>query len=121
VATRNTWQLSPAIAQQFSEDAADWHANKAETSLLLFLRPQRVRTFQPFPTDDPDRTGGCVFPHLVAHTSVNGVTGTPSAATAELGASLLAEMGHALARIIGTARLEQTPLTWRRTTTAFAA
>jgi creatinine amidohydrolase len=118
-ATRNTWQLSPSIAQQFSEDAADWHANKAETSLLLFLRPQTVRLSRP--ADDPDRTAGCVFPHLVAHTSLNGVTGIPSAASAEHGATLLAEMGRALTQIIETARLEQPPLAWRRTTTAFAA
>src|SRR4051812_27165283 len=31
VATRNTWQLTPEIAQSFTADAADWHANEAET------------------------------------------------------------------------------------------
>ena len=49
VATRNTWQLTPSIAQQFTHDAADWHANEAETSLLLCLAPQSV-WLKPIPT-----------------------------------------------------------------------
>jgi creatinine amidohydrolase len=35
--------------------------------------------------DDPDRTEACVFAHPVNRTSKNGVTGTPSRATAEQG------------------------------------
>jgi creatinine amidohydrolase len=70
-------------------------------------------------SDDPDRTGDCVFPHLVAHTSRNGVTGTPSLATAARGAALMASMGQALAALIERARLDAPPLPWRRTTTAF--
>ena len=35
--------------------------------------------------DDPDRTDGLVFAHPVNRTSLNGVTGTPSRATAENG------------------------------------
>src|SRR4051812_1551935 len=72
LATRNTWQLSAEIAQEFTHDAADWHANEAETSLLQFIAPDDVHQDRLAPADDPDRTGGCVFPHLVAHTSTNG-------------------------------------------------
>jgi creatinine amidohydrolase len=118
IAVRNTWALTQNIAAKFTRDAADWHANEAETSLLLHIAPQLVRTDRI--ADDPDRTAGCVFPHMVAHTSANGVTGRPSEATATRGASLLREITDALAALIRSARSEQPPLAWERTTTAFA-
>jgi creatinine amidohydrolase len=62
-----------------------------------------------------------VFPHMVAHTSTNGVTGTPTLATAAHGAALISEIAEALARIIAQARTEEPPLAWSRSTTAFAA
>ncbi len=120
VAARNTWQLTPGVAAQFSNDAADWHANEAETSLLLFLAPHTVRADRLLSADDPDRTGGCVFPHMVAHTSANGGTGMPSRASANRGAELLVEMGGALGALIERARIEQPPLPWTRTTRTFA-
>lgn len=120
-AVRNTWQLTPELAARFASDAADWHANKAETSLMLFLEPESVRLSEIAAADDPDRTGGCVFPHLVAHTSLNGVTGYPSHARASDGAELITDIGQALAAVVEAARLEQPPLPWLRSTTAFAA
>lgn len=121
VATRNTWDLTPELARDFTHDAADWHANEAETSLLQFLAPERVHLDRLASADDPDRTAGCVFPHLVAHTSTNGVTGQPSLATAERGAALIARMGEALAALTERARSDHPPLPWLRTTGAFAA
>ena len=49
VAVVNTATLSPRVARAFSADAADWHANAAETSLMLavapaLVRPQKIRT-----------------------------------------------------------------------------
>jgi creatinine amidohydrolase len=120
VASRNTWQLSPEIQARFSHDAADWHANEAETSLLMFLAPETVRMDRIPNADDPDRTTGCVFPHMVAHTSTNGVTGTPSLATAAKGEALISDMGRALAALIDAARRETAPLAWTRTNPAFA-
>jgi creatinine amidohydrolase len=121
IATRNTWQLTPEISKRFTHDAADWHANDAETSLLLFLAPECVRIDRIPHADDPDRTAGCVFPHMVAHTSTNGVTGTPTLATAAHGAALISEIAEALSRIIAQARTEEPPLAWSRSTAAFAA
>ncbi len=118
VAVRNTWSLTQSIAGKFAHDALDWHANEAETSLLLHLAPDLVRMDRP--ADDPDRTGGCVFPHMVAHTSTNGVTGRPSEANAERGETLIAEIGDELVAVIERARVEEPPLAWTRTTTAFA-
>ncbi|WP_156345417.1 creatininase family protein [Verrucomicrobium spinosum] len=111
-ATRNTWDLTPEIAGRFTHDAADWHANEAETSLMLFLDPAAVVKERLSTADDPDRTMGCVFPHRVAHTSLNGVTGRPSLGTVEQGALLISRMGDALADLIQKARVEHPPLTW---------
>jgi creatinine amidohydrolase len=119
VATRNTWQLTAEIGARFTGDAADWHANEAETSLLLFLAPDSVQTARIAAANDPDRTGGCIFPHLVAHTSLNGVTGTPGSATAEKGESLIRGIGDALVDLIRRARVEEPPIEWSRTTNAF--
>jgi creatinine amidohydrolase len=120
VAVRNTWALTQSIAARFSHDAADWHANEAETSLLLHIAPELVHTDRLQSSDDSDRTEGNVFPHMVANTSANGVTGKPSLANAESGASLLREVGEALIALIQRARLEQPPLAWARTTAVFA-
>jgi creatinine amidohydrolase len=120
VAVRNTWSLTQSIAARFKHDAADWHANEAETSLLLHIAPELVHIDRLAGSDDPDRTGGLVFPHMVAHTSANGVTGAPSLASAESGATLLREIRDALAALIECARSEQPPISWDRTTTAFA-
>ena len=111
-AVRNTWELTAEIAAAFSEDATDWHANCAETSVMLALAPHTVHPDRLAAADDPDRTTGCVYPHRVAHTSTNGVTGQPSAATASQGFQLLQQMGAALAGIIHQARTEAPPLAW---------
>lgn len=111
-ATRNTWDLTPETTGRFTHDAADWHANEAETSLMLFLDPSSVVSERMATADDPDRTAGCVFPHRVAHTSLNGVTGQPSLGTAEQGALLISRMGEALADLIHRARAETPPLSW---------
>ncbi len=114
-AVRNTFALTPELAAEFSADAADWHANRAETELIAFLAPETVRFERLAVADDPDRTAGCLFPHLVAHTSRNGVTGEPSSADFSRGEALLRRLGEALADTVRAARTEQTPLTWHRT------
>ncbi len=85
VTVLNTATLSERVRQFHAADAADWHANDAETSLMLAIAPQGVRPNKLAEADDPDRTGGCIFAHPVNRTSLNGVTGTPSIATAEKG------------------------------------
>jgi creatinine amidohydrolase len=112
VGLKNTYALTPEIWRYFISDAEDLHANKAETDLMLHLAPERVR--MEAVQDDPDRTGGCVFSHMVANTSVNGVTGKPSEGWAERGAELFAEMGVALAAAVDKAKGEEAPLEWVR-------
>jgi creatinine amidohydrolase len=79
---------------------------------MLHLAPDKVR--MDAVRDDPDRTVDTVFSHMVACTSLNGVTGAPSEGTAARGAELFAEMGRALAQIVEWAKTETAPLEWQR-------
>ncbi|MDQ3859410.1 MAG: creatininase family protein [Actinomycetota bacterium] len=107
VGVLNWYDLTPEIAEFVTEDAADWHAHRAETALMLHLRPELVRTDEI--RDDPDRTGALVFSYTVAETSREGVTGSPSGATAEDGAVLFERVVESLSQRIEAARAEERP------------
>jgi creatinine amidohydrolase len=109
VAVINTAEISPRVHDVFFADARDWHANAAETALLLAHEPSWVREHKLLASDDPDRTEGCVFSHPVNHTSANGVTGNPSRATRELGEHLLTTMIDDLSTIVQRAQNESIP------------
>ncbi|EDY80586.1 creatininase subfamily [Verrucomicrobiia bacterium DG1235] len=110
IAIFNTGKLTPEIASAFSADAADWHANAAETSLVLHLEPASTRPEKIPISDDPDRTTDCVFSHPVNHTSLNGVTGKPSQATPEAGETLYQELHTTLSALIKKGLIETPPL-----------
>ena len=110
VAVISTATLSPRVARAFSADAADWHANAAETSLMLALAPELVRRKRIKQADDPDRTRGLVFAHPVNRTSTNGVTGYPSRATVAQGRILFQWMIADLARLVRRGLRERPPL-----------
>ncbi|MEM1083765.1 MAG: creatininase family protein [Verrucomicrobiota bacterium] len=106
----HVFQLNDGIWKAYTDDAADLHANRAETSLMLHLFPEWVDRAKMAEADDPDRTVGTVFSHPVAQTSENGVTGMPSAATAEEGKALFEQMVAALTAKVERAIDEQAPL-----------
>jgi creatinine amidohydrolase len=110
VALINTATLSERVRRFHAEDAADWHANDAETSLMLAIEPSVVRPGRIPEADDPDRTGCCVFAHPVNRTSLNGVTGHPSRATADKGAQWFDWMVQDLSDVIKRGIGEQAPL-----------
>lgn len=110
VAVLNTATLSPRIARAFRADGPDWHANAAETSLMLALAPALVRPRRIRGADDPDRTAGLVFAHPVDRTSRNGVTGRPSSATAARGRRLFGWMAADLAALVRRGLREKPPL-----------
>lgn len=112
VGLKNTWDLSARARAFYLADGADVHANRAETSLMLALDPESIGDFAG--VDDPDRTAGHQFTWTVADTSTNGVTGRPSEASAEEGASMLAALAEDLAAVVASARTEQAPLTAHR-------
>jgi creatinine amidohydrolase len=103
----NYFELSDAILKEVMADGEDVHANAAETSLMLHLRPELVDKEEI--KDDPDRTLGRVFSYTVAQTSVDGLTGSPSLASAEQGARLFDMIVRALAEKVEAARREAPP------------
>ncbi len=110
VAVINTATLSERVRQYHSADAADWHANDAETSLMLAIAPGAVRPDKFAEADDPDRTGGCIFAHPVNRTSKNGVTGTPSQASADKGRHWFHWLVEDLAALVVKGMAETPPL-----------
>jgi creatinine amidohydrolase len=110
VAVFNTGTLSARVQQFHTSDAQDWHANDAETSLMIAIAPEMVREKSITDADDPDRTTGLVFSHPVNRTSINGVTGTPSLATAEKGQTGFAWMVEDLSHLIADGLREVPPL-----------
>lgn len=110
VAVLNTAEVSPRVRAAFFADAADWHANQAETALMLARAPDHARPALCKTSDDPDRTAGLVFAHPVNRTSANGVTGHPSRATAAQGRRLFAHLVADLTSTIRRALSENAPL-----------
>ena len=110
VAVINTASISERVREFHFHDAADWHANDAETSLMLAIAPEGVRPDKFAEADDPDRTCGCVFAHPVNRTSLNGVTGTPCLATVEKGEQWFDWLVTDLAELISKGCGETPPL-----------
>ena len=101
------FDLTPAITAELTADGMDVHANRAETALMMHLRPELVDASAI--ADDPDRTIGRVFSYSVAQTSRDGLTGSPSQGTRELGARLFEQIVDALCDHFERARAESIP------------
>jgi creatinine amidohydrolase len=110
VALLNSATISPRVRAFHFADGEDWHANDAETSLMLARAPEMVRAEVLASADDPDRTEGLVFAHPVNRTSVNGVTGTPSRASPENGRIWFEWMVEDLSGLISSGLKEKPPL-----------
>ena len=110
VALFNSAQVSDRVREFHVADAEDWHANDAETSLMLAVAPGMVRADLIAAADDPDRTKGLVFAHPVNRTSRNGVTGCPSRATAAKGQRWFDWMVEDLSQLIERGLRETPPL-----------
>lgn len=110
VAVINTAHISERVRAAHFVDAEDWHANAAETSLMMAVAPHIARPELNATSNDPDRTRGLVFSHPVNRTSLNGVTGAPSLASVEQGQELYGWMVEDLAAIVERGKLEQPPL-----------
>jgi len=110
VSVCNLPEISPRIRAEFFADAGDWHANAAETSLMMAKAPELVREDKLAHSDDQDRTAGLVFTHPVNRTSQNGVTGFPSRASRGQGERLHRFMVEDLSALVRRALAEQPPL-----------
>jgi creatinine amidohydrolase len=112
VAVFNSATISPRVREFHHADGEDWHANDAETSLMLAKAPDMVRASKLVMADDPDRTDGLVFAHPVNRTSLNGVTGQPSISTVEKGNTWFDWMVEDLSALIMKGMQEQPPLAY---------
>jgi creatinine amidohydrolase len=101
------FDLTPEVAARYTQDAPDFHANEAETSMLLHLAESQVRPDRAI--DEPDRTVGRVLSYPMPAVTESGVVGTPSTASAERGAELVEQLVEALADLLRRARAEQDP------------
>lgn len=110
VAVLNSATLSERVRSAHFADGDDWHANDAETSLMMATAPGMVKDREVAAADDPDRTADLVFAHPVNRTSRNGVTGKPSAATREKGERLFQWMVEDLSALVRRGLREQPPL-----------
>jgi creatinine amidohydrolase len=110
VAVFNSATVSPRVRAFHFADGDDWHANDAETSLMLARAPHMVRPERLADADDPDRTAGLVFAHPVNRTSSNGVTGQPSLANAQKGEQWFHWMVEDLSQLIRRGLTEEPPL-----------
>lgn len=106
----NSPTISERVRRHHFSDGEDWHANEAETSLMLALSPAMVVAEKIATADDPDRTAGCVFSHPVNRTSSNGVTGKPSLASKAKGEKLFAWMVEDLSELVRKGLIETPPL-----------
>lgn len=108
IALRSLWDLDPEIHARYHADAANFHANCAETGVMLALRPDLVDLAKA--VDEADRSASCFFSYTVDKESVHGVVGRPSEARPEDGKALLERMIEALATQLVQALKETTPL-----------
>jgi creatinine amidohydrolase len=110
VALFNSAELSGRVREFHFADADDWHANDAETSLMLAVAPDMVRPELLHDADDEDRTRAMVFAHPVNRTSKNGVTGSPSRASAAKGRQWFDWMVEDLSGLVARGLRERPPL-----------
>ncbi len=108
VALRSLWEISPPVHFLYHEDATNFHANRAETALMMAVRPDLVHMNRA--VDEPDRSADLFFSYTVAQETRTGTVGRPTLATAQSGHELLeACIADLSAQVLGALR-EQVPL-----------
>ncbi len=109
VSLRSIWELTQEVNDFYLQDAGDnWHANNAETSLMLHLRPDLVEMEKA--EDEPNRSENCFFSYTVDKESVCGGVGTPSQGTESQGQFILDSCVQNLATMLEDALREEAPL-----------
>jgi creatinine amidohydrolase len=104
----SVFDLTPEIAARYRSDAEDFHANAAETSLVLHVAPDQVRMGEA--VDEEDRTVGRIWQYAMPAVSRSGVVGAPSKAEPHSGESLLELVVAALVDMLASARDERVEL-----------
>lgn len=108
IALRSIWEISSKVHEFYHHDAINFHANCAETSVMLALRPELVQLEKAI--DEPDRSIGCFFAYPVNQESVYGGVGSPSKADLGFGKQILETCIAELSAQLKQALVEGTPL-----------
>jgi creatinine amidohydrolase len=108
IALRSIWEISGEIGKRYHEDAVNFHANCAETSVMLALRPELVRMEKA--VDEPDRAAHCFFAYSMDQETEHGAVGNPTQASERFGQELLELCIEQLSRQLEAAVTETTPL-----------
>ena len=109
IGLRSIWELSAEVHKLFHADGGNnWHANDAETSMIMLLRPDLVHLEKAI--DEPDRSVCCFFSYTVDKESEHGGVGTPTQGTKAFGRKILDACVDALSAQLLGALTERTPL-----------
>ena len=102
------YDISPRASAGYLADAADPHANEAETSMLLHITPDLVQGDRA--VDETDRTVGRVLTYPMPDVTVSGVVGRPTEASVAAGRALFSAIVDDIADLLVRARAETEPL-----------
>ena len=121
IALRSVWEISKEVFDFYHADGGtNWHANDAETSIMLHLREDLVRMDKA--VDEPDTGASCFYSYTVDKESEYGGVGKPTRAKAEIGQWLLDKCAASLADQLTRAMAEDIPLAeYQKTATTTAA
>lgn len=108
IALRSVWEISAEINELYIQDAVNFHANCAETSIMLAVRPDLVQLEKA--QDEPDRSAHCFFAYSVNQESEYGGVGSPSQATTQYGQKILEACIDTLSQELEKALKEKLPL-----------
>src|SRR5258708_18208116 len=101
------FDCTPSAHKAYTRDGLDIHANQAETSILMHLRPEMVRADRL--VDEPDGTPGLVFSYAKKATTRTGVVGHARRASAVDGKALVELLVGELSAIVAKALVEKWP------------
>jgi creatinine amidohydrolase len=102
------FDCSKRVQEHYFSDAADIHANRGETSLLMHVRPETVRPAAV--VDEEDVTPGKIFSYDMPATTASGVVGRPSLASAADGRRLAEMLVEDLSATVAAALAEPWPV-----------
>lgn len=102
------YDITPTASAGYLADAADPHANEAETSMLLHITPDLVQFDRA--VDEVDRSVGRVLSYAMPEVTLSGVVGRPTEATAVAGDSLFSAIVDGITDLLVRTRAETDPL-----------
>ena len=103
------WEITPEVEREVRTDAVgpSFHGNDAETSAIMYLRPEQVRMDR---VDTEQSTERPFFSYPMRFRTSSGVTGDPLTATPERGKALVEMAVAGLSESLRKALREEPPV-----------